>query len=111
MEEKLFFNPNKRLSKNKYIELQAGIWEHWSYFDISKRWNRHTDHAGFYFSIELFGLYFIFQIYDIRHWNYNYDCWEGMQPEPTPETHPRFFNEDGTRKKFVSPGVFTIERD
>jgi len=103
MKERLFFCYYKQLSKHKTLELQSGTWQEWSYFDFSKRWNRHTDHAGFNLNIEIFGLYFIFQIYDNRHWNYEYNCWEGMQPPPTIETHPYFFNEDGTPKRFVSP--------
>jgi len=111
MTDKFFFNPHLRLSKNKTLELQSGFWQHWSYFDITLKWNRRTDHAGFIFDIQLFGFYFIFQVYDNRHFDYEFNCWEGNQPPITPETHPRFFNEDGTLKKFVSPGISTTEYD
>jgi len=75
MKERLFFNPTKKLSKNKSLELQSGIWQNWSYFNISTSWSRHTDHAGFRFEIEIFGLYFIFDTYDNRHWDWDNDRW------------------------------------
>jgi hypothetical protein len=106
MTERLFFNPYLKLSKNKTLELQSGIWKKWNYFDLSIKLNRHTDHVGVMFNIETFGLYFIFQVYDHRHWDWENNCWEGQAPEPTPETRPHYFNEDGTTK-FVSPGIST----
>lgn len=111
MIERSFFNSFLKLSKNKVLELQSGIWQEYNYFDFVLKWNKNIDHAGFVFSVELFGFYFIFQIYDKRHWNYDYNCWEGQQPKPTKETHPNNFNEDGTMKKFVPLGVSTIQYD
>ena len=75
MKDRLFFNPNVKLSKNKTLELQSGTWQEWSYFHFSIKWNRHTDHAGFDFDIEIFGLYFIFTVYDNRHWDDFNNCY------------------------------------
>jgi hypothetical protein len=109
MKDRTFFNPTLRLYKNKYLELQSGIWQEWNYVNLYLKWDRKTDHAGFHFNIELFGLYFIFDIYDIRHWNWEENCWVGSESPITSETHPSFFNEDGTPKKFVSPRISTTE--
>ena len=100
MKEKIFFNPVKKISKNKTLELQSGIWKYWSYFDFRISADRHTDHAGFYFDIQIFGLYFIFQIYDNRHWNFEKDEWQ--KPRST------IFKEDGG-VKFVAPGISVKE--
>ena len=107
MKERLFFNPVLKLSKNKTLELQSGTWEYWSYFDFVLRWDRHTDHAGFLLDIEILGLYFIFTIYDNRHWDYEKDQWQ-VYEKITPESHPEQFNEDGSQK-FISPGISTTE--
>jgi hypothetical protein len=80
MTERVFFNPTLRLSKNKSLELQSGIWQEWSYFNFSIKWDRHTDHAGFDFNIEIFGLYFTFDICDNRHWDYENNKWK-IYPE------------------------------
>lgn len=111
MKERLFFNPYLKISKNKILELQSGTWKEWSYLHFFLKWNRHADHCGFELNLEIFGLYFIFSIYDNRHWNYECNCWEGQQPPITPETHPHFFNEDGTPKRFVPPGISVWEHD
>lgn len=63
------------LSENKDFCLQCGNWEDWNWFDFNLRWSRKCDHAGFEINLELFGFYFIFNIYDKRHWNYGEDRW------------------------------------
>ena len=66
-----------KVSKNKSIEIQFGIWE-WqnaSYFDFSSRWNQKQDHAGLSLMLELFGAHFYFQFYDTRHWDDDNDKW------------------------------------
>jgi hypothetical protein len=109
MKDNFFLNTYFQLSKNKSLELQSGTWSHWSYFHFQLRLNRKTDHAGFYFYIEILGLYFIFQIFDHRHWDWENDCWEDSAPAKTPETHPNLFNEDGSQK-FISPGISIYEK-
>ena len=42
--------------------------------NISK--NKKQDHAGFWFRFSIFGLDFSYRKYDIRHWDYDNDCWE-----------------------------------
>jgi hypothetical protein len=100
-----------RLSKNKTFEFQIGTWEHWSYFNLETEFSRKRDHAGFTFDIQILGVYLRLCIHDNRHWNRKFNCWCGDEPKPTPETHPNWFNPDGTMKKFISPGISTIERD
>jgi hypothetical protein len=39
-------------------------------FDFSLRFKTTGDHAGFKFSLELWGLFFEFSLFDERHWNY-----------------------------------------
>jgi hypothetical protein len=86
----------KKISKNKNILIQLSYWKpnfllekfktqliinsgiHWffikiiilgSLFNFSIKLSRKCDHSGFSFNIEICGLNFIFEIYDIRHWN------------------------------------------
>jgi len=44
-------------------------------FDLDLSWRGH-DHAGPGISLELFGYFFDFNIYDVRHWNYEEGRWE-----------------------------------
>lgn len=37
---------------------------------------RQQDHAGIRYNFQLFGIETDFSIYDIRHWDYDNDCWE-----------------------------------
>lgn len=115
MTERMFFNPTLKLSKNKYLELQSGTWKYWSYFDFCFRWNRRTDHAGLYFMIELFGLYFTFDVYDSRHWSIEDDCWECYEPISKEQSHCvrdsidlHCFGDsiDEGNPKIISPGCF-----
>jgi len=109
MTERMFFNPVKKISKNKTLELQSGTWHYWQYFDFTVRWNRHTDHAGFNFRIELFGLYFMIDIYDGRHWDWENDCWEKYEENKFDDSYtaPAGYN---ALSQFKSPGVYTIEK-
>jgi hypothetical protein len=45
-------------------------------FQINITKNKKTDHAGFSFNVNIFGLNFNYKHYDIRHWNYDNDDWE-----------------------------------
>ena len=90
---------DKLLSKNKALEIDLAAQWCKPYFcldarvKISRDWTgvdvnvfgildiaiyrtQKQDHAGFYFSIDTFFGWFNFNIYDIRHWNYDTDNWE-----------------------------------
>ena len=59
-----------KITKHKAFELQTGRWkDYWSYFDFQFKWNRKCDHAGIFFSIEIFGVHLYLNFYDIRHWS------------------------------------------
>jgi|GEM_PF-5670212 len=63
--------------KNKYWELEISNIYEWSYFNFQIKWTRKCDHAGFSILIEIYKFFFDFKIYDIRHWNYEKDRYEG----------------------------------
>ena len=61
---------------NKFWELQLEKWENWTnYFEFYLKFDRHCDHAGFRFYIEISGYSINFRIYDSRHWDYEKNDW------------------------------------
>jgi len=68
------------LSKNKQFELQLEIGKCCptdNLFKCNVQLSSKQDHAGFIFEFCLFKLFFfIFSIYDNRHWDYENDCWK-----------------------------------
>lgn len=46
--------------------------------DFHISYNNKGDHAGFRFNIGILGLCFEFNICDIRHWNFDQECWEKL---------------------------------
>lgn len=70
--ESSFFNIPR-----KFWEIQLTTFEAYeSYFNFSIKWTHKCDHAGFNLTFELFFLYFCFQVYDSRHWDYDNDRYE-----------------------------------
>jgi len=64
----------KQLTEHKAIEIEGlhySIKDTCNYFDIRLAWTTRTDHAGFRFHFDLLGFTFSFEIYDIRHWDYD----------------------------------------
>lgn len=61
-------------TKHKYFNLQIGIFkgsmEECNIFKFNIDWNRRIDHAGLNIDFNIWNFYFIFQIYDNRHWCY-----------------------------------------
>lgn len=53
--------------------------------DIGWRFNTRGDHAGLKFHIEFFRLYFEFNVYDHRHWNWAEDAWQKYDEEDNEE--------------------------
>lgn len=72
-QERHLFCWNIKLSKHKFIEIESGKWD-WdnsSYWEFITQFSRARDHAGITVSLELFGIYLIFNLYDHRHWDYD----------------------------------------
>ena len=46
-----------------------------SYFTFDIRWTRKMDHAGFHIGLAIGCFAPYFAIHDIRHWDYDGDCW------------------------------------
>ena len=69
-----------KLSKNKGIEIEWFVDTQWvNYFNLNIRIDRHVDHAGIEFSIELFGITKTVKFYDFRHWDNDNNCWENCK--------------------------------
>lgn len=69
-----FFNFEIQMfSINYYLLINISIF---GLFDFHISYNDEDDHAGFYFNINVLGLFFEFNIYDIRHWDFDNECWE-----------------------------------
>ena len=63
------------LGYNKAWELEHNYYSG-SLFDIDVSFSIREDHAGFEFTLGLFGYGVHFSLYDTRHWNYNTNRWE-----------------------------------
>lgn len=69
MNDWAYFEKKILFTKHKYVNFQIG-WnkESTSIFNVSFRWDKKVDHAGFSFNVNIWKFYFIFDIYDNRHW-------------------------------------------
>ena len=66
-----------QLSEHKNLEVEL-FWvsgEYWNVFDVGTKWTRKCDHAGLHVQLELFRLFFVFSIYDSRHWDDEKETW------------------------------------
>jgi len=66
----------RKLSKNKGIEISSRNNFKSNIFDLNCSINKKQSHAGFHFFIAIFTWIFEFNIYDVRHWDYENNCWE-----------------------------------
>jgi len=64
-----------QLSKHTAWELEHTYYSG-SLLDIDTSLSTREDHAGFDFTLGLFGYGVNFRIYDTRHWNYETNKWE-----------------------------------
>jgi hypothetical protein len=64
-----------RLGKHTAWELEHNYYSG-SFFDFDTSYSIREDHAGFNFTIGIFGYGVGFRIYDTRHWNYGGNCYE-----------------------------------
>lgn len=61
--------------KNKSYCIQVELNDNTGFsFDLS--WTKNCDHAGFSFTLDLFGFFTYITIADTRHWDYENKCWE-----------------------------------
>ena len=67
------------VSTHKVIELQLTSWPKSRKFGINFEWRRKRDHGGVLFSIDLWNFYFGVDLYDIRHWDYKKNQYEGEE--------------------------------
>ncbi len=68
---------HKKLSKNKYFEIQFDKFSKQDLFTFNldlRLFGR--DHAGPETLIGFFGYELIIKIYDCRHWDYEKNCWQ-----------------------------------
>lgn len=57
-----------------WYHIQLGLFG--DIFNFNTNWNRKSDHAGWDFDLTIFGLCLHLNIHDIRHWDYDNECWE-----------------------------------
>lgn len=74
---KPFYSFDKKLTKFKRFSLDIGIGDafHILAFD-AQACNGNSDHAGYLLDIDILGFFMIFNIYDIRHWDYEKEEWQ-----------------------------------
>lgn len=72
---------------HKALEIELG-WGENQGFSTGWRLNSRGDHAGFKVWLDLFKLYFTFNVYDHRHWNYAENRWYEPGEEPVFEGYP-----------------------
>ena len=69
------FNRSGMISKYKAWEFEC-VRHSIGVVKISVQWSARCDHAGPRLDLSLVGYSVSFQIYDIRHWDYQNKCWE-----------------------------------
>jgi hypothetical protein len=71
-----YINKVWKLSKNKYFEVQISKFDTAHLFDLhlDLNWNG-TDHAGPALDFSIYGYYFMIDVYDHRHWDYEHYRW------------------------------------
>ena len=57
---------------NKYWEIELSTFEDTiTIFNLHFECNKNCDHAGLHLTVEILSLFFSFQIYDSRHWDFD----------------------------------------
>ena len=69
------FIKNGKITKNKFWEIEFEQYPR-TLFSIGFSLTFRQSHSRFNFDFGLFGYWFMLEIYDNRHWNYNTDNWE-----------------------------------
>ena len=66
-----YFYWDKAITKNKAFSIQISRFRNFfTLIELEFRVSRCQDHAGVRLNFALLGLSFMFEFYDIRHWNY-----------------------------------------
>ena len=76
---KNIFCKEESISENKAYCFE--VYKDNDIISFSFNWNLRQDHAGVSMAIGLIGYEVSFQIYDTRHWDYEYNCWEEYDNE------------------------------
>lgn len=66
---------HKPATKNKHIEFEI-VKDNYNCFKLELEWSRDRSHAGFSFELNLFTFSINGRFYDIRHWDYENNCWK-----------------------------------
>lgn len=69
------FLKNGNITKNKFWEIEFHRNQR-TLFSIGFTLTFKQSHSGLSFDFGLFGYWFMLEIYDNRHWNYDNNCWE-----------------------------------
>lgn len=69
----------KLLSDDYFFKIRLSLFG--EFFDFYTYWNRRMDHAGFSFTLTIFGLTTHFNIYDNRHWDFIENNWKNTYVE------------------------------
>jgi hypothetical protein len=72
---KSYFFWHKKISKNKHFEMEC-ITDSWHMFSVEFKIGFREDHAGVRIALGVLGFETYLQIYDIRHWDYERNCWD-----------------------------------
>ncbi len=65
------------LPPHKFFTVQLSWSNYWDLIDVTFDLDfKGQDHAGLRIDLKVLGLFFVFNIYDHRHWDYDNDCWE-----------------------------------
>jgi len=73
---------DRKITANKAVEVQFSRWEAYNILEFSfdTIWFG-QDHGGIGFDFEVLGYFFSAKIYDIRHWDYENNCWEEYEED------------------------------
>ena len=68
---------NFKITTNKYVSLDCKRYiQEWSWFEAVVKITRKCDHAGVSIYLEAFRFCISFNLYDVRHWDYDKDKWK-----------------------------------
>lgn len=65
----------KHLFGHKYLEIRLYTFKEPVVFDLCTKWTLQDNHAGYSLWISFYRVFFHFNIYDNRHWDYEKGKW------------------------------------
>lgn len=88
------------LPPHKFFSIQLSWSNYWDIVEASIDLDfKGQDHAGLKIDFKVLGLFFVFNIYDHRHWDYDNDCWE--EPGAPIKESRKFFPYTGPNNVIV----------